>query len=209
MQQDPYIESSKNTIERMMRETQENFKGVEVKFGFVAYLDHSDDKILEIKDLSDYKAVVEYMNGIEATGGGYIYHVADAPPHGTEYNKDKNGNYPNGCHCNVSLDQIAEKLNTLGIKYVLMKPNHECDKMKGVFKQKFKSVQETLMANRAKKKAEIEEKMVIADSSEVTRLASDNSLAKFYGEHESEDEESEDEESADMPRLKKKKKIHL
>jgi len=37
-----HIESAKRTIKKIMEETIQTFKGVEVKFGFTAYRDHTD-----------------------------------------------------------------------------------------------------------------------------------------------------------------------
>jgi len=168
-----YIDGAKNTIERMMEETIERFKGVEVKFGFVAYRDHKDKVLLEVKDLADSEEVVNFMDEVDAHGGGdaaeavhdglnaaitqmswrdgdnrrirMIFQITDAPPHGKEYWPHDNfsDDYPDGCPCGIKLSQIAEKANELGIRYVLMKIGKDCEKMRVLFKQSFEIVNES------------------------------------------------------------------
>jgi len=168
-----YIDGAKNTIERMMEETIERFKGIEVKFGFVAYRDHKDKVLLEVKDLADSEEVINFMDKIDAKGGGdaaeavhdglnaaitkmswrdgdnrrirMIFHITDAPPHGKEYwpQSHFSDDYPDGCPCGIKLCQIAEKVNELGIRYVLMKIGKDCEKMRVLFQQSFENVNET------------------------------------------------------------------
>jgi len=169
----PYIEGSKSTIERMIEETIERFQGVEVKFGFVAYRDHKDKVMLEIKDLADSEEVINFMDDVEANGGGdiaeavhdglnaaitqmswrdgdnsrirMIFHITDAPPHGKEYwpGSHFSDDYPDGCPCGIKLSQIAEKANELSIRYVLMKIGNSCEKMRVLFKQSFEDANES------------------------------------------------------------------
>jgi len=110
-----------------MQETLDNFKGVEVKFGFVAYRDHCDKNLLDIKDLCGADEIMKFVDGVQAQGGGdapeavhdgcgrqslrrqggkmmkknrvrMIFHITDAPPHGKEYTSDMDfDNHPGGC----------------------------------------------------------------------------------------------------------------
>jgi len=44
--------------------------------------------------------------------------------------------------CKITLDQIANKLNDVGIEYVLMKIGNACTKIEELFRNKFSNVQE-------------------------------------------------------------------
>jgi len=167
----PYIQGAKRTVKKIMQETLDNFKGVEVKFGFIAYRDHCDKNLLDVKDLCGADEMLKFVDGVQAQGGGdipeavhdglwasianmtwrendeknrvrMIFHITDAPPHGKEYTSDKGDSHPGGCPCKITLDQIADKLNDVGIEYVLMKIGNDCTKMEELFRSKFSSVQE-------------------------------------------------------------------
>jgi hypothetical protein len=41
-----------------------------VKFGFVAYRDHSDEYVTKVRDLTSENEVLVFINGLVASGGG-------------------------------------------------------------------------------------------------------------------------------------------
>ncbi len=41
-----------------------------VKFGFVAYRDHNDEYVTKVRDLTNEKEVMVFINGLVANGGG-------------------------------------------------------------------------------------------------------------------------------------------
>ena len=53
----------------------------------------------------------------------YIFHIADAPPHGEEYCVDKTYRYSwkDGCPCGIKIEKIAKLLNMQEIHYRLIK----------------------------------------------------------------------------------------
>lgn len=47
----------------------------------------------------------------------YVFLIADAPPHGSEYSNCSD-NYPNGCPCNIKLDDIVKKFKEMKISLI-------------------------------------------------------------------------------------------
>jgi len=116
--------------------------------------------------------VMKFVDGVQAQGGGdapeavhdglwpsisnmtwrendeknrvrMIFHITDAPPHGEEYHPHlMHDDHLGGCPCKLALAQIADKLNDVGIEYLLMKIGNDCTKMEELFRSKFSSVQE-------------------------------------------------------------------
>ena len=49
----------------------------------------------------------------------YVFLIADAPPHGSQYQTDSwNDNYPNGCPCGIKLDDIVQKIKDMKISLI-------------------------------------------------------------------------------------------
>ena len=51
----------------------------------------------------------------------YIFHIADAPPHGREYAAGHRDGFPDGCPCNITIADIASGLKKQKISYKLLK----------------------------------------------------------------------------------------
>jgi hypothetical protein len=135
--------------------------------GMVQYRDHPpEDKTFTTKvtDLtSDFLKFKEEIKKMTAKGGGdlaeavldglndavgnvswregtekFIYHILDAPPHGTEFNNyqqtnQSNDKSPNGCPCNLNYEEVLLKMRELEIEYNVVKLNEEIEKMIEVF----------------------------------------------------------------------------
>jgi len=58
----------------------------------------------------------------------YIFHVADAPPHGKEF---LNPEPRNGCICGLTTEEVVREINKMQIHYRLIKTknNVKLDKM--------------------------------------------------------------------------------
>jgi hypothetical protein len=63
----------------------------------------------------------------------YIFHIADAPPHGKEYVTSGDG-FPDGCPCKYTISKIAASMKELQIRYKLLKIGSYVNKMADVFK---------------------------------------------------------------------------
>ncbi|CAD8063564.1 unnamed protein product [Paramecium primaurelia] len=133
--------------------------------------------ITKIQDLCGEDEIIKFIDQQDANGGGdtpeavldglydaakkiewrdptrtpslrYIFHVADAPPHGKEFT-DQYSQWPNGVPSGVNLDKVAHVINIREIHYRLINVNKTniLDKMKKLFKEKFTNYEETDLSN--------------------------------------------------------------
>ena len=117
----------------------------------------------QIKDFTDANDTIDYVNRLNASGGGdepeaahdglidacqklnwvelpgtpmlrYIFHVADAPPHGKEFGT---GDSKEGCLCGKTTAQVIHEINLRQIHYRLIKVrnNERVDRMEEIFKK--------------------------------------------------------------------------
>lgn len=71
----------------------------------------------------------------------YIFHIADAPPHGKEFGC--NSAWNNGVPSGINLDKVVHVINILEIHYRLIKVGGNLAKMADLFKEKFTNYEET------------------------------------------------------------------
>ena len=38
----------------------------------------------------------------------YLFHIADAPPHGREYTSGTGDGFPDGCPCGIKIETLAD-----------------------------------------------------------------------------------------------------
>ena len=120
--------------------------------------------ITKWKDFTDAGEAIEYAKGISLGPGGdypeavhdavidactklnwvdlpgtpmlrYIFHIADAPPHGTEFGNT--GQPQKGCKCGLTTEQMFHEINMKQIHYRLIKvrPNHQLKIMEDTFRK--------------------------------------------------------------------------
>lgn len=65
----------------------------------------------------------------------YIFHIADAPPHGSEFSNPES---QKGCLCGIQTDDVIREINKKNIHYRLIKArsNFKVDLMENIFKAK-------------------------------------------------------------------------
>ncbi|CDW83833.1 UNKNOWN [Stylonychia lemnae] len=136
-----------------------------IQFGFVAYRDHPPEDetyVTKYQNMADYMSALAFIQDLEAKGGGdgpeavldglydsihkmnwrdkslrFIFHIADAPPHGIQYTGGGNiDGFPEGCPCQYTIDKIASDLKQYQIKYKLLKIGTFANKMAEIFKSK-------------------------------------------------------------------------
>ena len=159
-----YITQSKNTIREIINKFKLKKLDKDIRFGFVGYRDHppQDSTYVTIhRDLCSGSQLESYISSVTADGGGdgpeavldglhdcttkmswrpdslkIVIHIADAPPHGKRFVSSGDG-FPGGCPKGLTIDTIAERFNTMKIKYKLMKigtyPNSMADVFRGYF----------------------------------------------------------------------------
>ena len=64
----------------------------------------------------------------------FVFHLLDAPPHGSEYCSEKDG-FPEGCPCGKDIESILLKFRELNIDYTIIKLDKSIDKMVEIFSQ--------------------------------------------------------------------------
>ncbi|CAK76422.1 unnamed protein product (macronuclear) [Paramecium tetraurelia] len=98
--------------------------------------------------LYDAAKKIEWRDASHTPSLRYIFHVADAPPHGKEFS-DQASAWPNGVPSGVTLDKVAHVINIREIHYRLINVNKLklLDNMKKLFKEKFTNYEETELAN--------------------------------------------------------------
>eukprot|EP01040_Poterioochromonas_malhamensis_P002113 gene2113-2254_t len=142
----PYINKVKTKIKEFVADIIKMHTSVSLRLGFVGYRDHYNErkgeKRLEVlrfttdvdefyKQVQEVKAIYNDDDAEDVLGGFHlaknlewvsktriIYHIADAPCHGSEYHvptlSDK---YPEGCPNGLKADEIILAILQLGITY--------------------------------------------------------------------------------------------
>ena len=141
-----------------------------VKFAFVAYRDHPPQDasyVTRVQGLTDEPTLQSFLGTVSAAGGGdgpesvldgiydsihkvgwrdkslrYIFHIADAPPHGREYTDGSGDGFPSGCPCGIKIETLAEQMKTMNIRYKLLKIGSYVNKMAAIFKTKIADYEE-------------------------------------------------------------------
>jgi len=65
----------------------------------------------------------------------FLYHLLDAPPHGKDFNKNIEDNYPDGCPCYLDHVDLLTEMRALDIHYNLVKLSDKVEKMINVFSE--------------------------------------------------------------------------
>lgn len=63
-----------------------------------------------------------------------VLHILDEPPHGKQF-EASGDDYPKGCPCGVSCEEMLKKLDKLDTQYLVLKFHNSTDKMVEVFKK--------------------------------------------------------------------------
>lgn len=134
--------------------------------GIVQYRDHPPQEstfITNVIDLTqDFPVFKENLKKITAKGGGdepeavidglydalntikwrsssekFIYHILDAPPHGSEFSSLKDG-FNGGCPCGHDWEELVLKMRDLEIDYTVIKLSNDVNTMIEKFAEKIK-----------------------------------------------------------------------
>jgi hypothetical protein len=161
-----YITTSKSTIQRIVSDFALKVTGSDtLRVAFVGYRDHPPQDttfVTKVHNFSNSPEAITFINGMTADGGGdgpesvldglwdaatklswrkdsvkYVFHVADAPPHGPQYVTSGDG-FPSGCPCGMTIERIACEFERLKVKYKLLKIGSYPNLMADVFKSRIK-----------------------------------------------------------------------
>jgi hypothetical protein len=97
----------------------------------------------------DAEAVLDGMNEAvntikwRGTSEKFIYHILDAPPHGSEFHienqeskKEYTDEFKNGCPCGLEYEDILLRMREMEIQYNIIKLNNHIDQMISLFQER-------------------------------------------------------------------------
>lgn len=163
----PWISAAKNRLIKSIDNIKRDFSGEIIELSFVGYRDVTDEKQFVIKEFTtDYDDVVNTIRKTHAKGGGdmaedvtgayrkvcefnwnadvrVLFHVCDAPNHGSEYHSRwYDDAYPEG----LGSPTLKDCIKTLALKNVdvnFLKLNDSTDIMVGVMKSQYNTIRNT------------------------------------------------------------------
>lgn len=143
-----YLNQGKETVRNIINQFNTLGKGAKIEFAFVAYRDHEPHRVPEYvvrtQGFTDSASMETFISSVrcvsnsdgpEAVFDGmyeattlawkadtskFLFHIADSPAHGKQYSSGGD-NYPNGCPCGHNLENLTPRINTLNLKYYMMK----------------------------------------------------------------------------------------
>ena len=159
-----YIDEVKNKIKDLVFDCKEKFADLVLKVAFVGYRDHcdgEDKRIVFLPFTTEISAFKAFVSRIKAGGGGddaedvfggleqvgdlkwsaptrIVFHVADAPCHGSKFHDGVGDSYPNGDPRGRRAEDLLNKLEQLQVKYWFAKLNNTTDKMVAMFRSLLK-----------------------------------------------------------------------
>lgn len=143
--------------------------------------------VTKIKELCSEKEISDFIDILDCHGGGdepeavldglldaaknmgwrnnlttpilrYIFHIADAPPHGEIYGKHSSWN--NGCPCGLTIDGISHFINAKEIRYRLIKIGNTLENMVKIFKEKIYNYDDIVLDEASKLDIEISDMVI-------------------------------------------------
>jgi len=73
----------------------------------------------------------------------YIFHIADAPPHGKRYTGGTGDGFPSGCPCGIEIEKLAASIKEKNIRYKLLKIGSYANTMAAEFKKEIEGYEES------------------------------------------------------------------
>ncbi len=150
----PFIVNIRNRIVDSASEIKRIHSQLTLRLAFVGYRDHTDgvNRLSILPFTQDASAFKEFVRGQSATGGDdecedvhggmnaaanlewasqtrILFHVGDAPAHGTEFHNGCNDRYPTGDPNGLNAKTLLESLRSKNILYSFGRINHSTDKM--------------------------------------------------------------------------------
>jgi len=161
-----WIERAKKTLQEIVANVVASCEGnLKVRVTFVGYRDHCDTQRFTILPFSeDIPRVKEFISKVQAIGGGdfpedvagglrkcldqawlpdsqkQVFHIFDAPAHGTKYNDGCGDSYPNGDPHGLQLEDLMKEFESNKISFTCIKLNEQCNKMIKVMQENHKGV---------------------------------------------------------------------
>ncbi|CDW83961.1 UNKNOWN [Stylonychia lemnae] len=64
----------------------------------------------------------------------FLFHIADAPPHGKQFHSSSSDSFPEGCPCGLDFKKICEEINKERIKFRMLKIGNNLNQMASQFR---------------------------------------------------------------------------
>jgi hypothetical protein len=154
-----YMTAAKNQITQFARDVKDIHPNVAIRIAFVGYRDHCDkeDRLAVLRFVTDVEEFVRFVEKQDAKGGGdapedvlgglnvvkglewesetrMLYHIADAPCHGSRYHGYKD-DYPDGDPHGLQPRDILLALKEKRVQYCFGKVNNATEQMLRVFNE--------------------------------------------------------------------------
>ncbi|EFA77643.1 hypothetical protein PPL_12250 [Heterostelium album PN500] len=164
-----YIDKVKDDLVELREELKDNYKKLDMLFGFIGYTDFDKaDRYYKLDFTNKTLEFVKFVASIKEEGGDdfpedmfggmnlikqlswrnnstrIVIHLADAPCHGYDYH-DKPDNYPDGDPNGITLDTLMNDIISLDINYFfghIVKPT--TSKMIDIFNQRLVTLSENM-----------------------------------------------------------------
>ena len=165
-----YIDQTKSVIYKITTKMMTKFQNFALRFSFVGYRDISDgSKRVEVFDFSNKeKNFRAFVDCLKATGGAdecedifggleeviklewksssrVLFHIADAPCHGSRFHSRANDDYPDGDPRGLNITSLLKKLVDLNVNYYFGKINSSTEKMIEEFNLELRKLQGNLI----------------------------------------------------------------
>ncbi|RNA01177.1 serine threonine kinase [Brachionus plicatilis] len=165
-----YIAEAKTVIHKIIHKMSIKFQNFALRFSFIGYRDISDGlKRVEVFGLSQNEECFRaFVDNIQATGGAdecedvfggleevtkldwknpsrVLFHIGDAPCHGSRFHSGANDSYPGGDPRGLDIACLLKKLVNLNINYYFGEINGSTGKMIEEFNLELRKLQGNLI----------------------------------------------------------------
>lgn len=155
-----YITAVKENVCNIIKETQNQFPGTQIRLAFLAYRDINDHDRFEINDFTeDAQSIINFAQKLQAQGGAdgpedvngalqksvelswnssarLIFHIADAPCHNQLYHSCPD-DFPKGYSDDKPFENIFEELLMKKIVYAILQVNDSLKSMISKFREHY------------------------------------------------------------------------
>lgn len=160
---EPWLKTARHEVLNIIDYVEAKHPHADIRVGFVGYRDHGDTERILTHDFSDVPTLMNFMSGVVAKGGDdaaedvagalrqahtlnwnradlcLIYHIADAPAHGTLYHEeDVSDTYPEGDPLGLDPATILRQFAKEGFSYTFVRITHHTDKMTDIFENAYR-----------------------------------------------------------------------
>jgi hypothetical protein len=160
---EPWIRTARHEILNIIEYVEEKHAYSDIQVAFVGYRDHGDDERILLHDFSDVPALYAYLHSVVARGGDdgaedvvgglqqarglnweradlcLLYHIADAPAHGTRYHSgDVSDNYPEGDPSGLDPATILRQFAKESFHYTFVRITRHTDTMVNLFETAYR-----------------------------------------------------------------------